>query len=226
MCVNVHKFWMPLRFFCVTHGKKAKTQMGATTMKHLFNCAAVLSAALFTSGAALAEDCPVSVLEPFDLEEADIVSIYDCMKDKLTAAYTKQGNKIGENYRNWTVTGTRPGVAGPHGARLLLTFANPIAAEQYLKFEDEGVVMPAGSVLAKESIKIHKKKQKAVVGPLFLMTKVKSGELPETNDWRYDAIAPSGKPMKIKQSFCHDCHLGFADQDYLGYPLEEVRVTN
>lgn len=195
-------------------------------MNRFLNFAAVLSTALFTGGAALAEDCAVSVVEPFDLTETDLTRIYACMKDKLTAGYTKQGNKIAENYRNWTVTGTRPGVAGPHGERLLLTFANPIAVEQYLKFEDEGVVMPAGSVLAKESIKIHKKKKKAVVGPLFLMTKVKAGELPETNDWRYDALTPSGKPMKIKQSFCHDCHLGFADQDYLGYPLEEVRVTN
>ena len=195
-------------------------------MNRFVNFAAVLSAVLFTSGTAMAEGCPVSILDPFDLEETDITRIYDCMKDKLPAAYSKAGSKIGENYRNWTVTGTRPGVAGPHGERLLLTFANPIGAEQYMKYEEEGFAMPAGSVLAKESIKIHKKKKEAVIGPLFLMTKVGAGELPETNDWRYDAIAPSGKPMKIKQSYCHDCHLGFADQDYLGYPLEEVRVTN
>jgi len=195
-------------------------------MNRFSNFAAILSAALFTGGAALAETCPVSVSEPFDLEANDIVRIYACMKDKLTEGYTKEGNKIAENYRNWTVTATRPGVAGPHGERLLLTFANSIAAEQYLKFEDEGVVMPAGSVLAKESIKIHKKKKAAVPGPLFLMTKVGAGELPDTNDWRYDALAPNGKPMKIKQSYCHNCHTGFEDQDYLGYPLEEVRVTN
>lgn len=195
-------------------------------MNNFFNFAAVLTTVIFTGGAAMAKDCPVTILEPFDLEEEDLDQIYDCMKDKLTAAYTKQGNKIAENYRNWAVTATRPGVAGPHGERLLLTFANPIAVEQYLKFAEEGVVMPAGSILAKESIKIHKKKKMAVVGPLFLMTKVKAGELPETNDWRYDAIAPSGKAMKIKQSYCHDCHQGFAEQDYLGYPLEEVRVSN
>ncbi len=195
-------------------------------MNRFFNFAAVASTVLFTGGAAMAQDCAVSVVEPFDLDANDITRIYDCMKDKMTAGYTKKGNKIAENYRNWAVTGTRPGVAGPHGERLLLTFANSIAVEQYLKFEEEGVVMPAGSVLAKESIKIHKKKKKAVVGPLFLMTKVGAGELPETNDWRYDALSPSGKPMKIKQSYCHDCHLGYAEQDYLGYPLEEVRVTN
>jgi hypothetical protein len=195
-------------------------------MNRIFNFAAVLFSVAFTSSAAMAQDCPVSILEPFDLEEADIVQIYDCMKGKMAEGYAKEGNKIGENFRNWAVTGTRPGVAGAHGERLLLTFANPIAVEQYLKFEEEGVVMPAGSVLAKESIKINKKKKAAVVGPLFLMTKVKTGEAPDTNDWVYGGILPNGKTMKVKQSFCHDCHKGWAEQDYLAYPLEEVRVTN
>ncbi|MCF6234551.1 MAG: cytochrome P460 family protein [Rhodobacteraceae bacterium] len=195
-------------------------------MNRLLKAAAITATAILASGSAWAADCPVTVLDPFDLEAGDINSIYDCMKDDLAAGYASQGSKVAENYRNWTATATRMAVAGPHGSRLLLTFANPIGAETYLKFEEEGVNMPAGSVLAKESIKIHKKKKKAVAGPLFLMTKVAAGELPDTNDWRYDALTPSGKVMKIKQSFCHDCHLGFEDQDYLGYPVEEVRVSN
>ncbi len=196
-------------------------------MNRFFKFAAIVSATLFTSGAAMAQqDCPVSILDPYDLEEADINSIYDCMKDRLVEGYSKQGNKIAENYRNWAVTGTRMGVAGAHGERLLLTFVNSIGAEEYLKFDEENAFMPAGTVLAKESIKIHKKKKMAVPGPLFLMTKVKAGELPETNDWRYDALSPSGKVMKIKQSFCSNCHMGFSGQDNLGYPLEELRVTN
>jgi cytochrome P460 len=196
-------------------------------MNRFYKFAAIVSAVLFTSNTAIAQEaCPVSVLEPFDLTESDINSIYDCMKDRLTAAYTKEGNKIGENYRNWAVTATRPAVAGPHGERLLLTFANPIGAEQYLKFEEEGVVMPAGSVLAKESIKINKKKKAAVVGPLFLMTKLEAGGAPDAGDWRYDAIAPNGKQMKIKQSFCAACHMGYSGQDSLAYPLEEVRLSN
>lgn len=160
-------------------------------MNRTLKFVAVLSATLFTSGTALAQGCPVSIMDPFGLEELDITRIYDCMKGKLPAAYSRKGNKIGGNYRNWTVTATRPGVAGPHGERLLLTFTNPIGAAEYLKFADEGVLMPAGSILAKESTKIHQKKREAVIGPLFLMTKVNAGELPETNDWRYDAIAPS-----------------------------------
>lgn len=86
--------------------------------------------------------------------------------------------------------------------------------------------MPVGSILAKESIEISKKKMTARIGPLFTMTKLAAGGAPDTNDWLYGGILPNGKVMKFKQSFCHDCHMGWAEQDYLAYPVEEVRVTN
>lgn len=186
--------------------------------------AATAFLALATS--ASAETCAVDVEDPFDLEEAQINEIYACIKDKMVEGYTKGDNEVAAAYRDWTPTATRPAVAGPHGNRLLNTFANDIAAEQYLKFAEEGVVMPAGSVLAKESIKINKKKKAAVVGPLFIMTKGEAGAAPDADDWIYSAVQPNGKPMKIKQSFCHDCHSAFEGQDALGYPLEEVRVSN
>jgi len=188
--------------------------------------AAVLSVALAANTAAQAQDCQVSTTEPFDLTEADIASIYDCIGDRMVDAYSQGGDMVAKTYRNWTITGTRHGVAGAHGNRLLLTYANDIAAEQYLKFADEGVVMPVGSRLAKESIKINKKKNAAVVGPLFIMTKLETGAAPETSDWLYGGIQPNGKPLKFKQSFCHDCHQSWEDQDFLAYPLEEVRVSN
>jgi hypothetical protein len=117
-------------------------------------------------------------------------------------------------------------VQGAHGSRLLLTFANDVAAEQYLKFDEEDVVMPAGSVLAKESITISTKKKTARPGPLFIMTKGKPGAAPDTGDWIYAALMPNGKPMKISQNFCHDCHVAWEAQDMMAYPMEEVRVSN
>lgn len=188
--------------------------------------AAFVLAAMFAGNTASAEDCPVTVESAFDLEESDVNAIYSCIGDKMAAGYAKGDNEVAAVYRNWTPTATRPAVAGPHGNRLLQTFANDIAAEEYLKFAEEGVSMPVGSVLAKESISISKKKKAARVGPLFIMTKVAAGTAPETNDWVYSGVQPNGKPMKFKQAFCHDCHTGFEDQDYLGYPVEEVRVSN
>ena len=188
--------------------------------------AAAATATALMSTAASAADCAVDVEDPFDLEAAQINEIYACLKDAMAEGYAKEGDEVASNFRSWTVSSTRPAVAGPHGNRLLQTFANDIAAEQYLKFAEEGVKMPVGSVLAKESISISKKKKQARVGPLFIMTKMEDGAIPETADWLYAGIQPNGKVMKIKQSFCHDCHAGYPDQDMLAYPLEEVRVGN
>ena len=188
--------------------------------------ATAATASALMASAAFAADCAVNIDDPFDLETAQISEIYACLKDTMAEGYAKEGDEVASSYRTWTVSSTRPAVAGPHGNRLLQTFANDIAAEQYLAFAEEGVKMPAGSVLAKESITISKKKKQAVVGPLFIMTKMEDGAIPETADWLYAGIQPNGKVMKIKQSFCHDCHANYAEQDMLAYPLEEVRVSN
>lgn len=194
-------------------------------MKRQVFAAAMIAGTQLMASTAYAADCPVIETDPFEMTEIAVIALYDCMKDSMVKGYTKQDDAIATTYRSWTVSSTRPAVAGAHGNRLLQTFANDIAAEQYLKFEEEGVQMPVGSVLAKESIKISKKKMKARIGPLFIMTKLEEGGAPETDDWLYGGVQPNGKPMKFKQSFCHDCHVSWEDQDNLAYPLEEVRVS-
>lgn len=189
-------------------------------MKRLSILAAALAG--FLAAPATAQDCTAEG-DPFDLDETQVVALYDCIKDQMAERYAKEGDAIGAEYRSWTVTSTRPAVAGPHGNRFLQTFANDVAAEQYLKFEEEMGPMPVGSVLAKESFAL--KDGKARVGPLFIMTKVAEGEAPDAGDWRYDALQPNGKVMKIKQSFCADCHLGWDYRDSLAYPVEEVRLS-
>ena len=195
-------------------------------MKRQLFAAATVIASLSVAQTAHAADCAVAVEDPFALEAAAIEEIYACIKDEMVASYTKEGDAVAGAYRDWTVTSSRPAVAGAHGNRLLYTFANDIAAEQYLKYADEGVIMPVGSVLAKESITISAKKKAAVTGPLFIMTKGETGSAPETADWVYAGIQPDGKPMKFKQSFCHDCHVAWEAQDMMAYPLEEVRLAN
>lgn len=188
---------------------------------------ASLAAALFgfASTSAHAQDCAAPSTDPFEFTDEQVKELYACMEGKMLAGYTKGGDEIAAVYRTWAPTATRPAVAGAHGERFLNTFANDIAAEQYLKFEEEGVVMPAGSILAKESIKITKKGA-VRVGPLFLMTKGEAGAAPETGDWIYGGVQPNGKPLKFKQSFCHDCHAAWEDQDALAYPVPDVRLTS
>lgn len=193
-------------------------------MKTFATAAALsLSAIAFSGGTAHAQDCSNDT-DPYDIDAAGVDALYACIEAKMLEGYTKGDNEIAAVYRDWAVTATRPAVPGPHGERFLFTFANDIAAEQYLKYEEEGVVMPVGSVLVKESFKMNK--GNARVGPLFIMTKVAEGEAPETNDWVYAGVQPNGKAMGFKQSFCHDCHAAFEGQDYLGYPAEEVRISN
>lgn len=195
-------------------------------MKRPLFAAAACAAILMTGQTALASECKVDVQDPFDLDAAAVTEIYDCIKAELAEGYAKEGDPVASAYRDWTVTAIRPAVQGAHGNRLLLTFANDIAAEQYLKFAEDGVVMPAGSVLAKESITISTKKKAAVPGPLFIMTKGEPGSAPDTADWVYGGLQPDGKPMKFKQSFCHDCHIAWETRDMLAYPMEEVRVSH
>ena len=182
----------------------------------------VATALVLSAGAAFA-DCPTEVADPFDIAEDEVVALYDCISDKMIEGYTKGDNETAANYRNWTNSATRPAVQGAHQERFLQTFANDVAAEQYLKFAYEDVVMPTGSILAKESFRIRK--GKAVVGPLFIMEKVGLDNATDYGGWLYSGVLPNGKPLKIKQAFCHDCHVAWEAQDHLAYPVEEVRVS-
>lgn len=191
-------------------------------MKFGWIAAAGVAAAMMAGGSAVqAEECSFDI-EIADFEQADIDRLYNCVNDSLAEGYAKEGHEIGSVYRSWQVTATGPAAPGPHGDRFLLTYANDVAFDDYTKYaSDEAFSMPVGSVLAKESWKLSKK-GKPRRGPLFIMTKVAAGEADETDNWVYSGVQPNGKVMKVKQSFCHDCHAAFADQDSLGYPDPDV----
>lgn len=182
--------------------------------------AATFATALtFAAPASAADDCAIAE-DRFEMDDAAVTALYDCMADRMLEGYNKEGDEIAAQYRDWQITATRAAVAGPHQNRFLLTFVNEIGAEQYLKFEED-ITMPVGSILAKESI--GGRNGKAAVGPLFLMTKV--ADAPEFGNWFYSGVQPNGKELKISQKFCHDCHGGFDFQDSMGYPVEDVRLT-
>ncbi len=190
---------------------------------HLTLGALAVAATGFTVTPVAAANTCIVAGDPFDLDDAGVHALYDCIKDEMAAAYAKEGHEVGSVFRDWAPTATRPALPGIHGERFLNTFVNDTGAEEYLKFATEGVHMPAGSIIAKESIQIGKG-GKASVGPLFIMTKLDAGGAPEFGDWLYGGVQPNGKVMNVSQQFCHDCHVAYEDQDALGYPLEEVRI--
>ncbi|MEM9268923.1 MAG: cytochrome P460 family protein [Pseudomonadota bacterium] len=182
---------------------------------------------LLTSTAAYSQDCRTDK-DPYDLTADEVNGLYSCISDALAEGYAKGDNEVAAVYRSWAPTATGPAVPGVHGERFLMTFANDIAAEQYIKYQDDGdFVMPTGSVLAKESFKVTTKegdnKGKVRRGPLFIMTKVGTEAEEHSDGWLYSAVQPNGKAMRIKQSFCHDCHVAFDTQDSMGYPAFDVR---
>lgn len=179
--------------------------------------------AALSTGAQAADTCTVAG-DHWDLDDAGVAALYDCISDRMVEGYSQGDDPVAPVYRDWAVTATRAAVAGAHGERFLLTFANDIAAPEYLRFASENVAIPVGGILAKESITIGKEGA-ARVGPLFIMTKVGNEAAPETMGWLYSGVQPNGKPLRISQSFCHDCHVGWESQDALAYPLEEVRVS-
>lgn len=192
--------------------------------KSLFTLAAAAAAAFTLSATgAQAQDCTFDAEIP-DFEQADIDRLYECVESTLAENYAKEGHEIGSIYRtDYQATATGPAAPGPHGNRFLFTFANDVAYDTYVQYPSEdGFAMPVGSILAKESYKLRDDGTPRP-GPLFIMTKVDAGVADEFGAWVYSAVQPNGKPMNIKQSFCHDCHQAFSTQDSMGYPDWDVQ---
>jgi len=165
-----------------------------------------------------------------ELTGAEAAAVYDCLKADLHAGY-KKGNKRWipkghvEDYRGWTLASAFPAAPGFHGNRFLVTYVNAIGAEEYLKYKDENVSIPAGTLIAKESFEVGDD-GKVKKGPLFLMEKVAAGKSPETDDWYYMMVSAGGVPQAVNViSACSECHQGnFGEQGGLGYPAEDARI--
>lgn len=166
-----------------------------------------------------------------ELTTAEAQKVYDCLKPALLENYKKKNKRWipadrVEDFRSWVPAATSPALPGFHGERFLFTYVNETGAEAYMKYE-ENPTIPAGTLIAKESFKVTGA-GKARRGPLFFMEKVAAGTSPATNDWYYYAVAPNGSPMAINaMTACNSCHVeNFGDTGGLGYPIEDVRVTN
>jgi hypothetical protein len=200
-----------------------------TNLLRLFSLsAAIVAGGLFATAPAAHAACEAGKAGE-ELSGSEAQAVYDCLKDQMYKGYNR-GNKrwidksVVKDYRGWTAASTFPAAPGFHGERFLLTYVNAAGAEQYLKYEDEGVTMPAGTIIAKESFSVNAK-GKAKAGPLFFMEKAAAGASPQTADWYYYMVAPSGAPMAVNVvKACHECHAGFAESDGMAYPVEEARV--
>jgi len=119
-----------------------------------------------------------------------------------------------------------PYIAETHGERYAVNLANAVAARVYGQFRDLKE-MPVGGIIAKPSFMVDAT-GKAVPGPLYIMEKMPKGWNPATADWRYAMIMPGGRTYGMTKGvnsdgmkFCHDCHVGAKENDYLFFTEEE-----
>ena len=120
--------------------------------------AAALFAAAAAGPAAAACKAPAAADE---MTPAQAAAVFDCLKAGMQAGYAKGPKRwipksYVSDYRSWTVASSAPAAPGVHGDRFLMTWVNAAGAETYLKYADEGVSVPAGTVIAKESFTIGK----------------------------------------------------------------------
>lgn len=203
----------------------------------LKHTAIATSLALFLVGCAANTDtastsAECNVGKPGDeLEIADAQAAYACIEAALHAGY-KQGEKRWvnadhvNNYRGWTKAAIAPSNPQMHGDRFLFTYVNDIGAAMYLQYADNPTV-PVGTVLAKESFEVDDT-GKVTKGPLFLMEKAPAGSSPKSDDWYYSMVSAKGVPQAVNVfKACAECHQGnFGEQGGMGYPVEDVRITN
>ena len=173
---------------------------------------------------------PCAPAESGEPTEAEAAAAYDCIADAMQAAYAKSGHPVAAAYIDWPRYNKVPYRSETHGNRYVNNYANDVAKD-YGAFEDAGV-MPAGSVVAKNSFGVSAKGQVSL-GPLFVMEKMPAGFNPPSADWRYTMIMPDGGiygttkgASSAKVQFCVDCHMGLAeDTDSLLFIPDEYRIS-
>ncbi|MCH7693206.1 MAG: cytochrome P460 family protein [Proteobacteria bacterium] len=164
-----------------------------------------------------------------EITPAEARAAYKCLIGEMTASYAKAGLKTVSGYTGWTRVNTSPYQSATHGNRYVNNYADKHAAQRYTKFEKAGL-MPAGSVIAKDSFAVRPDGSTAV-GPLFVMEKMTAGFSPKTGNWRYTLIMPNGAVIGTTKGkgaasvkFCAECHMSMGEgQDSMTFLPEEFR---
>ena len=165
-----------------------------------------------------------------ELTDAEAVAVYDCLLKELKAAYAKSDNEVAVSYASWPRYSTQAYVSGTHGGRYVQNYANA-AGRAYGAYEKAGV-MPPGAKLAKDSFAVRPD-GRVMVGPLFIMEKMRAGFNPGSEDWRYSMIMPNGSVFGTtkgaggqKVEFCVGCHMSVTPEvDSMLFVPEDYRVN-
>ncbi len=175
--------------------------------------------------------CGAAAAAP-ELSEKELVAAYNCLYPEMQAGYSKAGIPAAKGYKKWAKRFSRVSYqSDTHGGRMVNNYSNSVGKKAYGKYEKLKKA-PVGSVYIKDSFSVGKNGSLSA-GPIFLMEKKPAGFDTENGDWRYYLILPNGNLMgttKGKNSagvkFCAECHSAVAENDFLYFLPEEVRVSS
>ncbi|MEO1107020.1 MAG: cytochrome P460 family protein [Pseudomonadota bacterium] len=184
----------------------------------------------FHTGTAKADDrdAHITIENPADLNKDEAEEIYQSLSRRLARGYAGAQLDLIRNYQSWALFNDAPYVSATHGQRYVNSYANRMA-HNYGTLQD-GDVLPAGSVLAKDSMTVTDE-GKIFPGAMFVMEKLPQGTNPATADWRYIMVLPDGslygdttgsRPNQVV--YCHECHEQVAERDYTFFVPEEYQV--
>jgi hypothetical protein len=167
------------------------------------------------------------VPNPARLSDPDALTIYDRIRDEMVSAYRLSRDPVAGRYFAWRRYNRAPYLSATHGDRYINNYGNA-EAQSYGR---EGVTMPPGAVLAKDSFTVTGQGD-VFTGPLFFMEKMPPGFSADTRDWRYTMIMPDGSLFGTtngegshKVEFCARCHATAGDSaDHLFFVPERYRM--
>ena len=159
----------------------------------------------------------------------ELTALYGCLEDKMAASYRGGGHWAVNRWQGFDNFTKYAYPSATHGNRFVYNYTNDIGSDAYARYGEVNP-MPIGTTTAKASFTISASGQ-ASIGPLFIMEKMVRGFNAETGDWRYAMVMPGGQTVGLTggansaaMAFCHDCHVGAEDADYLFFLPEEVRA--
>ena len=176
-----------------------------------------------------------SIDRPGKLSKEDATVIYDTIADDMARRFAMARENGAREYRKWRRYNDAPFLSATHGSRFVNIYANPIAQKAGYGDMKEGMTMPTGAVIAKDSFTFTDD-HALFNGALFVMTKLPKDASPATADWRYQMILPDGSlfadssddnaELAETAKFCHTCHERVEEYDYLFSVPEDFRLSS
>ena len=163
------------------------------------------------------------------LTTAQAKQLYEIYRDALWLGYGLSGHEALSAGRPAMQFNIAPYRSSSHGNHYLNNYTNPAGAD-YGLFE-KASTFESGAILFKDSFSVGESGA-IILGPLFIMEKMKEGFSPVSGDWKYIQIQPTGELLgetngrgEKKVQYCISCHLSKEKQDHLYFIPEEYRAS-